>query len=125
MKGMLQSLESIISIIMVLTVFIVVFASRETLPEFDSNTWKLEGVDALKALDNNNELRSYAITNNTTRIEERLQSILPSQLSYRVVICDTVCANPGIEADNILSVSYFLAGSTDQFKPRKVVLYIW
>lgn len=124
-KGILQSLEAVIAVLMILTTFVVLFAPREGLPEFETVSWKLRGFNSLKALDDNNELRMYALTNNTQTINEKLQSLLLSNMNFDVRICNQTCVNPNITAERIVSVSYLIAGNTSNFGPREIVLYMW
>lgn len=122
---MLQSLEAVMAILMVLAVFVIMFASKESLPEFETVSWKLKGFTSLKALDDSNELRLYALTNDTQRIEEKLQNLLPPNANFDVWICSGTCINPDITAEKLISVSYLIAGNASGFGPREIVLYMW
>jgi len=110
---------------MILAAFVILFSPKEVLPEFETVSWKLKGFSSLKALDDNNELRLYALTNNTQRIKEKLQSLLPSNVNFDVIICSGACVNPNITAEKLVSVSYLIAGNTTNFAPREIVLYMW
>jgi len=123
-KGISQSLEAIIAILMVLTIFIV-FYRQQTLPEFETVSWKLKGFNSLKVLDENNELREYVLVNNTLVIKEKLQSLLPSYLNYEVVICDESCPVLNIESEKLVTVSYIISGDTNTFDPKQIFLYMW
>lgn len=125
MKGILQSLEAVIAILAILTVFITFYSGRETIPEFETINWKVRGFDALKSLDNNNQLRDVVITNSSSILKDRLSNILPAQLNYDVVICDRGCAKPDIQSDRLTSVIYLVSGDLNIFMPRQIVLYMW
>lgn len=125
MKGILQSLEAVLSILMVLTFFAIFFMSKESFPEFETLNWKIKGFNSLKALDDSNRLRQYALTNDSLRINESLQSLLPSNINFDVRICSTTCINPNISAEKVVSVSYFIAGNESKLEPREIVLYMW
>jgi len=103
-KGILQSLEAVIAILMVLTFFVILFITKGPLPEFETVSWKLKGFNSLKVLDDNNKLRRYALTNNTLRIKEELQSFL-LPLNYEITICSDTCTYPNITAEKIVSVN--------------------
>lgn len=125
MKGLLQSLEAIIAILMILTVFITVYSGRDTIPEFDTINWKTRGFEALKTLDNHNRLRDVVITNSTSVLKDRLSEILPSQLNYEVVICERDCGKPDIQSDKLTSVIYLVSGDLNNYLPRQIILYLW
>lgn len=125
MKGILQSLEAIIGILMIMTTFIIVYTGREQIPEFDTINWKLRGFGALEALDNNNKLRDVVLSNSTQTLKSRLSDLLPSGLNYDVVICVSDCGKPSIPSERIASVIYLISGDVDDFRYRQVILYMW
>jgi hypothetical protein len=125
MKGLMKSLEAVIAILMMLTFFIYFFRGAEQLPEFETINWQLKGFNSLKTLDKNNQLRQYAIANDTQTIESQLASLLPAETSYKIIICNATCGNPGITSEKLTSVSYFIAGDLANFQPREIVLYMW
>ena len=125
MKGLLQSLEAIIAILAIVTVFVTVYSGKSPIPEFDTINWKVRGFDALKALDNNNMLRDVVVTNSTSALKDRLSGLLPSQLNYDVVICERNCGQPDIQSDKLTSVTYVIAGDLNNYLPRQIILYMW
>lgn len=125
MKGMLQIFESIISVLLILTIFLIYYSPKETLPEFESTNWKLRGFSALESLDDNGELRSYALTNDATTIESKLADMLPGNLNYDVVLCEQTCSKPSISSDKVTNVVYLLAGDFGNITPKQVTLYMW
>jgi len=125
MKGLLQSLEAIIAILLILTVFITVYSGRDPIPEFDTINWKSRGFEALKTLDNNNLLRDVVITNSSSVIKSRLSGLLPPQLNYDVVVCERNCGKPDIQSDKLTSVIYLVSGDLNNYLPRQVILYLW
>lgn len=125
MKGLLQSLEAIIAILAIVTVFVTVYSGKSPIPEFDTINWKVRGFDALKALDNSNMLRDIVTTNSTSALKDRLSGLLPSQLNYDVVICERNCGQPDIQSDKLTSVTYVIAGDLNNYLPRQIILYMW
>lgn len=125
MKGIMKSLEAVIAILMVLVIFVYFFRGTEPLPEFETINWQLKGFSSLKTLDKNNQLRQYALTNDTQTIESQLSSLLPTEVSYKIIICNVTCGSPGIISEKLTSVSYFVAGDLANFQPRQIILYMW
>jgi len=125
---MLRSLEAVIGVLIIATVFINLFQKVGPLPDFETVSWKLIGFNALKALDKNLGLRQEVLTSNTSAIEAKLSEFMPPAANYTVRICDVSCASPAISASSagsVVSVSYIIAGYRDSFAPRQVVLYLW
>jgi len=125
MKGILKTFESVVAILMVITVFLIFFGSGEKIPDVETVTWKAKGFDALKTLDDWNKLASWALSNDTSSIETGLASLLPLGIDYDVVICTQTCPTVSISSDKIASVNYFVAGNETNIDPREVVLYLW
>jgi len=124
-KGLLKSLEALIAILMIMSVFLMFYGSAEEVPEFKGINWKLRGFAALEFLDSTNELRNLALRNDTAEIEKKLQPLMPGDVDYVVIVCGTTCDNPGVTSEELVSVSYLLAGNVSMFQPKQVVLYIW
>ena len=124
-KGILQSLEAAMAALMILTALAIVFSSKENIPEFETVSWKSKGFNSLKTLDDSNELRLYALTNNTQIIVEKLQNLLPSNVNFDVKICSSNCTLPNITAEKIVSVSYLISGNVTTFNPKEIFLYMW
>lgn len=125
MKGLMKSLEAVIAILMVVAVFIYFFRGGEQLPEFETINWQLKGFNSLKILDNQNQLRQYVLDDDVQTIENKLLPLLPSGVSYKVVICEATCENPGITSEKLTSVNYFITGDLANFQPKQIVLYMW
>lgn len=124
-KGLLKTLEAVIAILMVLTAFFIYFSSNEIFPEFYSINTEWRGFYALKILDETSKLRSDVLANNTANIQNNLQSLLPPETNYQVVICQTFCSKPTVESEKMVSVTYILAGDLDNYSPRQIILYMW
>src|SRR3989304_9901534 len=124
---MMKVLETAIAILMILTIFLLLYRNAGPIPDFETTNWKLVGYNALKNLDWSLGLRQEVQTGNTTAIEAKLSPLMPETVNYTVKICDVSCASPGIpaSASGIVSVSYIVAGFRDSFAPRQVVLYMW
>jgi len=124
-NDVLRTLESVIAILIISTVFITFYRTVGPVPEFETINWKVVGYGALRTLDRSLSLRQEVQTSNTTAIETKLSILLPASVNYTVRICGVSCASPGISSSEIVSVSYIVAGFRDNYSPRQVVLYIW
>ena len=123
-KGILKSFEAVIAILMIMSIFLMFYGPVEEIPEFRSINWKIRGFTALEALDSRNELRAYVLENNSLGIEQKLQKLLPGEIDYAVYICKTTCV-PAIASEELVSITYILAGNVSTFEPRYVTLYMW
>jgi len=129
MKGQLYTLESIIAILMIFFIIIFLFRNPPSSPEFERINYKSKTYNGLKTLEETGELREHAVNNNTTAINESLNPFISSFLSRAVVIFnDTSNLTTKPDLTNIsesISVSYFLAGDIDDYKPRDIRVYMW
>jgi hypothetical protein len=125
---MLRSLEAVIAVLMIATIFIIFYQTLGVMPEFEAINWKIVGYNGLKSLDRTLGLRQDVQTGNTTAIENKLANTIPITANYTVRICGVSCDTPRISSASltkIVSVSYVIAGYRDQYLPRQVVLYMW
>ena len=125
MKGLLKSLEAIVSILTVFVIFVVFFGSNEVLPEFETINWQMKGFNALRSLDQSNDLRQYVLANSTGVIENKLLQFVPPEVNIKVVVCQAFCEKPDVESEKIISINYLIAGDVNDYRPRQIVLYMW
>lgn len=125
MKGISKNFESVIAILMMATAFLILWGGGEKIPDLEIVVWRSKGFDALKALDENNKLATWALANDTSSIETELISLLPLSINYDVVVCTQTCPSVNISSEKISSVNYFVAGNATNIEPREVVLYMW
>ena len=125
MKGISKVLETVIAILMVLVVYVTVFSTSIVPPDFESINIQLKAFAALQNLDQNNELRTYALQNDATTISNKLADILPSNINYQVSICGMTCTAPVINSTRTFSVSYIISGDYGNFNPKQIIIYMW
>jgi len=129
MRGQLYTLESIIAILMMFFIIIFLFQNPSSLPEFEKINYKLKAYNGLKALEKTSELRRHTSNNNATAINESLDPFIPSFLSRAVVIFNdtsNLTVKPSLTGmSESISVSYFLSGDIDDYRPRDVRVYMW
>jgi hypothetical protein len=129
MKGQIFTFEASIAILMILSVIIFLFQNPSTSLEYERINYKMKAYNGLEILEKTGELRRYAADNNATAINDSLSPYIPSFLSYDVVIFnDTTNTTPKPSLSRInesISVSYFLAGDLNDYKPRDVRVYVW
>lgn len=126
MKGAIYSLEAVISIVMIASVIFLFVYRKPSPPEFTKLNFKLAAYDGLKILDEAGELRRYALENDVSSIENALDAYIP--VSYSVTLFNKTTNTtpiPTIQSDDVVTVSYFLAGSVANYKPIEVRVYIW
>ena len=124
-KGILKILEAIIAILIIFTVFITYYGAKDSMPEFQTINWQLKAYNALDSLDNTNDLRSYALANNSLAIENKLQPLMPPDANYQVMICDVECGKPNVATEKMITINYMIAGDVNIFQPRQIVIYMW
>jgi len=129
MRGQIYTLEVGISILMILLIVIFLFQNPPATPEYNIINYKMKAYEGLETLEQTGELRRYVADNNATAINESLNPYIPTFLSRAVVIFNdttNLTTKPSLNGvNNSVSVSYFLAGDFDDYKPRDVRVYLW
>lgn len=125
MKAMLKSLEAVLAILMILTVFLITYSTNVPIPEFESLNKQIRGFNALKTLDDNNELRQYAVINDTTTIQKKLLNLIPAEIQYEVQICSFNCSkSANISTSKLVAVPYILAGTITNATYTQIILFM-
>ena len=127
-KGSLHTLESAISVIIMIIILSLVIRNSETSEEGVFTKKKLEVYDALKFSDRIGRLRPNVETLNATSIEGDITSYSGPGFEYYTVIYDeneALTAEPLFVGDDVLSVSYVISGVAGSYDPREVRVYIW
>jgi hypothetical protein len=125
MKGLSKVLEASIAILMILVIYITTFSSPIVPPDFESINIQLKAFNAIQNLDQNNELRTFVLQNDTTSISNKLSPLIPSSINYQVSICGLACVAPTINSTSTFSVSYIISGDLRNFNPKQVIIYMW
>jgi len=123
MKGFSKILEVLISIIFLIIAYFTFFYPWRVSEK--GEILKLKGMQALKSLDDSGVLDNLAFAYEEEKIEELLAPFLPSNLNYKVLVCDGDCSYPEINSEKVVSVFYLIAGNYTHLEPREILLYIW
>ncbi|MBI2085524.1 MAG: type II secretion system protein [Candidatus Aenigmarchaeota archaeon] len=125
LKGIMHMIEVIIAITMILT-FLLVLRSKLQ-PVEDTGREQAIAAQALKALDNQGVLRSYAIDENHLGLNTQVYSVIPSDLNHTIRFCysGNRCVGDTLPDKNIYTASYVITGNATYFKPAQILLHIW
>jgi hypothetical protein len=129
MKGQIYTLEVGIALLMILSIVIFLFLNPPASPKYNVINYKMNAYTGLETLERTGELRRYVADNNATAINVTLDPYIPAFLSRAVVIFNdttNLTAKPSLSNINdSISVSYFLSGDFDDYKPREITVYMW
>jgi hypothetical protein len=106
------------SLIVIFLLSVFIFEEVETETNLKEKVFR-----SLKILDQTNELRKYALENNTESIKNKLASLLP-YVEYEVFICKESCLKLKPGNKKTISVSYLLAGDFGKVEPLEVVVMV-
>ena len=126
MKGITYTLEAVIAAIF-LMLSLVFFFKPMDIPDTSEFSYKKMAYDSLKVLNEGGRLREYTLDNDATSIKNDLATYI-SYLDYDVVIYNktlNLTAIPSITADDVITVSYFLAGDVGNYSAKEVRLFVW
>ena len=126
MKGISFTLEAVIASIL-LMLALVFFFRPMSLPDSSEYSYKKLTYDSLKALNDGGKLRQYVLDNDATSISTELSSYI-SFLDHDVTIYNrtmNLTAIPTIAGDDVIVVSYFLAGDAGNYTAKEVRVFVW
>jgi len=124
-KGISKTFESIVAILSMMTVFIIYFSAKQTMPDLEIINREMKAFSAMKTLVESNDFRQWVLANDTQTLENKIMSLMPNDINYEIVVCQLDCAKPSVTSERMFSASYIIAGDVKDFRPRQVVLYMW
>jgi len=124
-KGISKTFESIVAILSMMTVFIIYFSAKQTIPDFEMINREMKAFTVMKTLVENNEFRQWVLANDTETLKNKITMMMPSDINYDIQVCSLDCGKPNVTSERMSSTSYIVAGDVNDFRPRQVVLYIW
>ena len=125
-KGQINTIEALISIAIIGVIIFLLYFRAPVSIEVTQLNQKLDAYNALKILDQTQNLRYYALQKNATKIEELLLPFLKS--NYKVALFNrtsNITEIPEIDAKNIAVLSYFIAGDVANYQPIEIRVYLW
>ncbi len=129
MKGAFYTIEVIISVLLVMSVFFILFTSPINNPEIERANVKSQMYNGLENLNTIGLLRSYALNNNASGIETELSPYTPLGIQLQVTIYNKSFSNLTEELSDqpldIVGVSYYIAGEFGNYTPREVRVHAW
>ncbi len=129
MKGTYYMIEAAISIIMVASIFLLLFLTPQTNPEIEKANVKHDLYKGLSILAAKGSLRTDALAHNTTSISSDMQRYVQNNIQLTVVIYNStfnnVTSNFTQPTTDAVAVSYYLAGDIGNFTKTEVRVYAW
>lgn len=126
MKGTFYTLEAAIAVVIIITSMAFVFTIEPKVLDLSKANYKQEAHNAIQIVDRGKDLRKNAVANNATAIKSDLDSYIST--NFEVAIFNktsNLTATPVLTSENIITVSYLIAGDVGNYTPREVRVYIW
>lgn len=129
MKGVYHTIEVVIAIMIVMSMFFVLFITPITNPEIERANIKSQIYNGLENLNSIGSLRENALANNATEIKNDLDAFIPFNIQLQVTVYNKSFSNLTEEfVDNpsdIVGVSYYIAGDFGNYSPREIRVRGW
>ncbi len=121
MKGFWHMIESIFSVIILIAFLISLGTIYIILPS--EPNMSLKGYEILKNLDDQNELRSYAVNNDWSDLNSK---ITIAGYNHTIQICDLrgSCSGGEASGDSIWTSIYLISGDS-AYQLKEIRLLIW
>lgn len=125
---MLRSVEALVAATLVVGAILFPTVGTKNVELLAELRIKQDVFKILETMDEIGSLRSYALQNNATAIENEIKKIGSPLYDYKVVIYNqttnlTDASLP--RTARIMSISYFIAGDYGNFAIREVRVYAW
>jgi len=124
-KGISKTFEATVAVLSMLTVFIIYFSAKQTLPDFETINREMKAFNSIKVLVESNDFRQWVLSNDTQTLNTKMLSLMPNDINYEAFVCSVDCGKPNVTSESMISVSYIIAGDVKDVRPRQVVVYMW
>ena len=114
-KGYIYTLEVMIAISIILISAAFIFGKPPVKPEMELSIIKQQGFNAIEYLDQKDLLRQL----NDAELEDKLRSLLPSNLQLKVN------NNAGLPNLTVIAVDYSISGYKDTYLGKRIRLVLW
>ena len=128
MKGTYYMIEAGIAIVLVLTIFLLLFSSPQKNPEIERANIKNDIYKGLDNLLSKGSLRNQTLNNDPTAIRNDLDDFLSANLQLNVAIYNrssNLTAEVSDQPTDIVGVSYYIIGDIGNYTPREVRVHAW
>lgn len=129
MKGTYYIIEAAIAIVLIFTIFLLLFLSPQNNPEISRNNVKNDIYKVLESLNSKGSLRNQTLNNDAVAIKNDLADFLPISISLNVAIYNKSFSNLTAEltdqVSDIVGVSYYLVGDIGDYTPKEVRVHAW
>jgi len=121
-KGVSFTLEAVMAATIIIVALLFFF--KPQVPQDYFPDLQERGYSCLKSLDDEGNLREYAISNDVSTIENKLADCL-TPFNYTIQICRSACTSTNLpESKDIIISKYYIAGK-EAIDPLYVKLNLW
>lgn len=129
MKGTYYTIEVAVAVLLVTSIFLLLFLTPETNPEIDRANIRSDMYKGLDILALKGSLRNDVLTNNVSSIKTGLQKYVPFNIQLHVALYNRTFQNITPELSqpttDIIGVSYYLSGDVGNYTPKEVRVFGW
>lgn len=128
MKGTYYMIEAGITIVLVVSIFLLLFLSPQKSPEIERANVKNDIYKGLDNLLSKGSLRNQTLNNDPTAIRNDLDDFISANLQLNVAIYNrssNLTAEVSDQLTDIVGVSYYIVGDIGNYTPREVRVHAW
>ena len=129
MKGTYFTLEAVVSIFLIMSIFLLLFLTPQTNSEIERSNIKNTIYKGLETLNSKGSLRGEVLDNNATGIKTDLQKFVPLNIQLNVALYNktfnNVTAAVTDQPFDMVGVSYYIVGDVGNYTPKEVRVTAW
>jgi hypothetical protein len=126
-RGVIRIIESIIAILVLLSVVLVLIQRQPEKADFSTSVYKVQS-SILKEISDSNSYRNYVLAKDKSKIECFIQSRLQKySLDFNVSICDidAACYCDSPPAKEVYTADALISGNLTYYNPRRILMCSW
>lgn len=129
MKGTYYTIEAVVAVFLIVSIFLLLFATPQKNPEIERANIKNDIYKGLETMDSKGSLRNQTLNNDATAIKNDLNTFIPLSIQLNVAIYNKTFNNITTEVTDqttdIIGVSYYIAGDIGNYTPKEVRVHAW
>lgn len=129
MKGTYYMIEAAFSILMIISIFLLLFSAPQKNPEIQTANVKNDVYKGLDTLLSSGSLRNQTLNNDANAIKNDLDDFLSANIQLNVAIYNGSFSNLTEEVtdqpQDMVGISYYIAGDVGNYTPRELRVHTW
>jgi len=126
-KAWLRIVEAFLAVLIIMGTVLVILSKQEQKTDISNIVYERQR-EILNVISKNDSLRTEIIAGNNLKVNETIQTLIPSSWNFATNICelDGICANLGsYQNKEIYATEVIVTSTLTEYSPKKLRFFVW